>query len=240
MRSTLLSSRSTHFFRLYNGVHPSGVRHIFHDMISQVSLSRDDVAFAVREIPVSLQICFLARGELSYHQDVNVPLVGPRRTCDPLLTPGLMLLTFMTVHLFQLLQLFPKVTHERRWFPWRLMWPLGKDFSRVTERVPPIFRSIEDNGSSAAISMKAGGSFRDAPCDPVAVAQPSITVPPCLDNEVCSYRDCSPKFASSCVPRRGSARGPAGTDEPTPFSITLLCDGLVPFVSSPMRRSRPS
>ena len=76
-------------------------------------------------------------------------------------------------------------------------------FSRVTERVPPIFRSIEDNGSSAAISMKAGGSFRDAPCDPVAVAQPSITVPSCLDNGVCSYRDCSPKFASSCVPRHG-------------------------------------
>ena len=83
----------------------------------------------------------------------------------------------------------------------------GKDLSRVTERVPPIFRSIEDNGSSAAISRKAGGSFRDAPCDPVAVAQPSITVPPCLDNGVCSYRDCSPKFASSCVPRHGSARG---------------------------------
>ena len=33
----------------------------------------------------------------------------------------------------------------------------GKDFSRVTERVPPIFRSIENNGSSAAISRKAGG-----------------------------------------------------------------------------------
>ena len=71
----------------------------------------------------------------------------------------------------------------------------GKDFSRVTERVPPIFRSIEDNGSSAAISMKAGGSFRDAPCDPVAVAQPSITVPPCLDYGVCSYRDCSPELS---------------------------------------------
>ena len=39
----------------------------------------------------------------------------------------------------------------------------GKDFSRVTERVPPIFRSIEDNGSSAAISVEAGRSFRDAP-----------------------------------------------------------------------------
>ena len=71
----------------------------------------------------------------------------------------------------------------------------GKDFSRVTERVPPIFRSIEDNGSSAAISMKAGGSFRDAPCDPVAAAQPSITVPPCLDYGVCSYRDCSPELS---------------------------------------------
>ena len=88
MRSTLLSSRSTHFFRLYNGVNPSGVRHIFYDMISQVSLSRDDVVFAVLEVPVSLQICFLARGELSYHQDVNVPLVGPR-TCDQKLTPCL-------------------------------------------------------------------------------------------------------------------------------------------------------
>ena len=51
----------------------------------------------------------------------------------------------------------------------------GKDFSRVTERVPPIFKSIEDNGSSAAISVEADGSLRDAPCDPVAVAQPSIT-----------------------------------------------------------------
>ena len=38
--------------------------------------------------------------------------------------------------------------------------------------------------------MKAGGSFRDAPCDPVAVA-----VPPCLDNGVCSYRDCSPELS---------------------------------------------
>ena len=47
MRSTLLSSRSTHFFRLYNGVNPSGVRHICHNMISQVSLSCDDVVFAV-------------------------------------------------------------------------------------------------------------------------------------------------------------------------------------------------
>ena len=39
----------------------------------------------------------------------------------------------------------------------------GKVFSRVTEPVPPIFRSIEDNGSSAAISVEAGRSFRDAP-----------------------------------------------------------------------------
>ena len=39
----------------------------------------------------------------------------------------------------------------------------GKVFSRVTEPVPPIFRSIEDNESSAAISVEAGRSFRDAP-----------------------------------------------------------------------------
>ena len=42
MRSTLLSSRSTILFRLYNGVNLSGVRHICHNAISQVSLSRDD------------------------------------------------------------------------------------------------------------------------------------------------------------------------------------------------------
>ena len=72
MRSTLLSLRSTHFFGLYNGVIPSGVRHICHYVISQVSLSRDDVVFAVLEVPVSLQSCFLARIELSCHQDVTV------------------------------------------------------------------------------------------------------------------------------------------------------------------------
>ena len=49
MRSTLLSSRSTHFFGLYNGVIPSGLRHICHYVISQVSLSRDDVVFAELE-----------------------------------------------------------------------------------------------------------------------------------------------------------------------------------------------
>ena len=85
------------FFRLYNGVNPSGVRHICHNVISQVSLSRD----AVLEVPVSLQICFIARGKLSYHQEVCVPLVGPMRTWDQKLTPGLMLLSFMTAHLFQ-------------------------------------------------------------------------------------------------------------------------------------------
>ena len=32
--------------------------------ISQVALSRDDVVFAVLEVPVSLQFCFVTRGEL--------------------------------------------------------------------------------------------------------------------------------------------------------------------------------
>ena len=67
-----VSSRSTHFFGLYNSVIPSGVRHISHYVISQVSLFRDDVVFAVLEVPVSQQFCFLGRGELSYHQDVTV------------------------------------------------------------------------------------------------------------------------------------------------------------------------
>ena len=88
-------------FRLYNGVNPSGVRHIGHNVISQVSLSRDDVVFAVLEVPFSLQIYFISRGELSNHQEVSVTVVGPMRTWDQKLTPGLMLLTFMTVHLFQ-------------------------------------------------------------------------------------------------------------------------------------------
>uniref|UniRef100_A0A7S1AEY5 Cyclic nucleotide-binding domain-containing protein n=1 Tax=Noctiluca scintillans TaxID=2966 RepID=A0A7S1AEY5_NOCSC len=61
------------FFRLYNSVNPSGVRHICHNVISQVSLSRGDVVFAELEVPVSPQIYFITRGELSYHQEVSVP-----------------------------------------------------------------------------------------------------------------------------------------------------------------------
>ena len=53
------------FFGSYNGVFPSGVTHFCRYVISQVSLSRDGVVFAVLEVPVSLQFCFLARGELS-------------------------------------------------------------------------------------------------------------------------------------------------------------------------------
>ena len=61
------------FFRVYSGVSPSGVRHICHNVISQVSLSRDDIVFAVLEVPVSPQIYVITRGELSYHQEVSVP-----------------------------------------------------------------------------------------------------------------------------------------------------------------------
>ena len=46
----------------------SGVRHICHNVISQVSLSRDDVVFAVLEVPVSLQSYFITRGCVSKYQ----------------------------------------------------------------------------------------------------------------------------------------------------------------------------
>ena len=38
-------------------MNPSGVRHICHNVISQVSLSRDDVVFAVREVPEEKSHC---------------------------------------------------------------------------------------------------------------------------------------------------------------------------------------
>ena len=41
------------FFGLCNGVFPSGVIYICRYVFSQVSLSRDDVVFAVLEVPVS-------------------------------------------------------------------------------------------------------------------------------------------------------------------------------------------
>ena len=44
----------------------SGVRHICHNVISQVSLSRDDVVFAVLQVPVSLQIYSITHGIHSY------------------------------------------------------------------------------------------------------------------------------------------------------------------------------
>ena len=56
-------------FSLHNGVFPSGVRYLCRYVFSQVSLSRDDVVFAVLEVPVSLQFYFLARGELSSGRD---------------------------------------------------------------------------------------------------------------------------------------------------------------------------
>ena len=39
-----------------------------HSVVSQVSVSRGDVVFAELEVPVSPQIYYSSRGELSYHQ----------------------------------------------------------------------------------------------------------------------------------------------------------------------------
>ena len=64
------------FFHLYNGVN-----HICHDVISQVSLSRDDVVFAVLEVPVSLHVCFLARPRFLFGCAANLYFTGLWSVC---------------------------------------------------------------------------------------------------------------------------------------------------------------
>jgi len=59
------------FFSLYNKVNASGLRHICHTSISEVTFSRGDVLFLEFEVPVQPRMFFGMSGRLDYTQGIS-------------------------------------------------------------------------------------------------------------------------------------------------------------------------